>query len=255
MTPPTIACVASRSDTARAALHALQQTYSTVPVEQADVIVALGGDGFMLDCLHRYLDTGAPIYGMNRGTVGFLLNGYREQGLLERIAAAQPQRLFPLRATVTDIHGETHEVLAFNEVALVRYSQQSANLRIAVDGKVRMEKLMSDGILVCTPAGSTAYNLSVHGPVIPIGADILGLTPISPFRPRRWRGALLPRSAVVEITNLDTGKRPLGASADSTEIRDVAQITIQADDSRPVNVLFDHGHSLEERIIHEQFVD
>jgi NAD+ kinase len=250
-----IACVASGSQAAQQGLEALERRYSLVPVEQASVIVALGGDGFMLDCLHRYLNTAIPIYGMNRGTVGFLMNSYREQGLIERIDAAEPQQLYPLLATVTDVHGRHHEAIAFNEVAMVRYSQQSANLRIAVNGQVRLEKMICDGVLVCTPAGSTAYNLSVHGPVIPIGSDILGLTPISPFRPRRWRGALLPRTAVVEITNLDPGKRPLGVSADSVEVRDAVKITIRADDSRPVNVLFDHGHSLEERIIHEQFIN
>lgn len=254
MTIKKIACVASRSEVARKGLEALQRRYTLVPVEQAEVIVVLGGDGFMLDCFHQYLNTGLPIYGMNRGTVGFLMNEFTEEGLLKRIDAAQPQQLLPLRATITDVHDVTHEVLAFNEVAMVRYSQQSANLRIAVNGKQRMEKLICDGVLVCTPAGSTAYNLSVHGPVIPIGADILGLTPISPFRPRRWKGALLPHSAVVEITNLDPAKRPLGAAADSAEVKDVVHVVIRADDSRAVTLLFDSGHSLEERIVQEQFV-
>ena len=208
----------------------------------------------MLDSLHRFLDRKLPIYGVNRGTVGFLMNEFQEDALIERINAAQPQRLFPLHMLVTDIHGKTHEALAFNEIAMVRYSQQTANLRITINGKVRMEKLMSDGLLICTPAGSTAYNLSVHGPVIPMGADILGLTPISPFRPRRWRGALLPHTSLIEITNLDPQKRPLGASADSTEIKEAVHIAVRVQDSSPVTVLFDEGHSLEERIIHEQFV-
>jgi NAD+ kinase len=190
---------------------------------------------------------------MNRGTIGFLMNEFKEDTLVERINAARPQRLFPLQMTVTDSKGQVHEALGFNEVALVRYSQQTANLRIAVDGKVRMQKLMSDGVLVCTPAGSTAYNLSVHGPVIPIGADILGLTPISPFRPRRWRGALLPHSSVIEITCLNPEKRPIGASADSTEIKDVVHVLIRVHHAGSVTVLFDHGHSLEERILQEQF--
>jgi NAD+ kinase len=181
------------------------------------------------------------------------MNEFQLDNLLERINKAEPQRLIPLKMTATDTNGQTHEALAFNEVALVRYSQQAANLRIAVDGKVRMEKLMSDGILVCTPAGSTAYNLSVHGPVIPLGADVLGLTPISPFRPRRWRGALLPSTVLIEVTNLDPSKRPLGASADSLEVKNAVDVSIRAAANSAVTVLFDHGHSLEERIIHEQF--
>ena len=248
-----LACVASRSEHARQGLDVLSRHYALVPVEEAEVIIVLGGDGFMLNSLHRFQERRLPIYGMNRGTIGFLMNEFKEDSLIERINAARPQRLFPLQMTVTDTNGQVHEALAFNEVALVRYSQQTANLRIVIDGKVRMEKLMSDGILVCTPAGSTAYNLSVHGPVIPIGADILGLTPISPFRPRRWRGALLPHSSVIEITNLDPEKRPLGASADSTEVKDAVHVLVRVHDAGSVTVLFDHGHSLEERIINEQF--
>ena len=248
-----LACVASRSDRAQQGLEILGSRYTLVPIEEADAIVVLGGDGFMLDAMHRFRGRKLPIYGMNRGTVGFLMNEFREDTLIERINAARPQQLFPLHMTVTDTEGQVHEALAFNEVAMIRYSQQTANLRIVIDGKVRMEKLMSDGVLVCTPAGSTAYNLSVHGPVIPIGADIIGLTPISPFRPRRWRGALLPHSSVIEITNLDPDKRPLGASADSTEIRNAVQAVVRVRDADSVTVLFDHGHSLEERIINEQF--
>lgn len=248
-----IACVASRSERAQQGLKTLSSHYNLVDEQQADAIVALGGDGFMLDTLHRFKGKGLPVYGMNRGTVGFLMNEFREESLLERVNAAQPSALFPLHMTVTDIDGQSHEALAFNEVALVRYSQQSANLKITVDGKVRMEKLMCDGILVCTPAGSTAYNLSVHGPVIPIGADILGLTPISPFRPRRWRGALLPQTSLIEISNLDPQKRPLGAAADSTEIKDAVHVVIRVHEAGLVTALFDQGHSLEERIITEQF--
>lgn len=255
MTIERIACVASRSPLAQQGLALIEARESMFPVEDAEAIVALGGDGFMLDCFHRYLDTGLPIYGMNRGTVGFLMNGFHEDGLLEQVRGAEAQQLFPLRVTATDTGCETTSALAFNEVSLVRYSNQSANLQISIDGKVRMDKLMSDGVLVCTPAGSTAYNLSVHGPVIPIGAEIIGLTPISPFRPRRWRGASLPYTAHVEIINLDPEKRPLGASADSTEIKDVVSVSIRAWTQQSITVLFDHGHSLEERIIHEQFVE
>jgi len=248
-----LACIASRSDKAQQGLDILNNRYSLVPAEQADVIVVLGGDGFMLHAMHEFQEGKLPIYGMNRGTVGFLMNEFSVDDLIERINLSQPQQLFPLHMTVTDIEGKVHEALAFNEVAMIRYSQQTANLSIVIDGKVRMKKLMSDGVLVCTPAGSTAYNLSIYGPVIPIGADIIGLTPISPFRPRRWRGALLPRSSVVEITNLDPEKRPLGASADSIEIRDMVKAVIRVQEADSVTVLFDHGHSLEERIINEQF--
>ena len=254
MTIERLACIASRSDRAQQGLDILGSRYTLVAVEDADAIVVLGGDGFMLDSMHRFQGGKLPIYGMNRGTVGFLMNEFREDSLIERINSARPQQLFPLQMTVTDTEGQVHEALAFNEVAVIRYSQQTANLRIAIDGKVRMEKLMSDGVLVCTPAGSTAYNLSVHGPVIPIGADIIGLTPISPFRPRRWRGALLPHSSVIEITNLDPQKRPLGASADSTEIKNAVRVLVRVHDAGSVTALFDHGHSLEERIINEQFV-
>ena len=248
-----LACVASRSDRAQQGLDILDRRYALVPLEEADAIVVLGGDGFMLDSMHRFQHTNLPIYGMNRGTVGFLMNEFTENGLIERIMSSQSQQLFPLHVTVTDIEGQTHEALAFNEVAMIRYSQQTANLRIVIDGKVRMEKMMADGVLICTPAGSTAYNLSVNGPVIPIGADIIGLTPISPFRPRRWRGALLPYLSVIEITNLDPEKRPLGASADSTEIKNAVKVVVRAQVADSVTVLFDHGHSLEERIINEQF--
>ena len=249
-----LTCVASRSERAQQGLDILGSRYTLVPTEEADAVVVLGGDGFMLHSMHRFQGRKLPIYGMNCGTVGFLMNEFKEDTLVERINAARPQKLFPLQMTVTDTEGQIHEVLAFNEVAMIRYSQQTANLRIVIDGKVRMEKLMSDGVLVCTPAGSTAYNLSVHGPVIPIGADIIGLTPISAFRPRRWRGALLPHSSVIEITNLDPKKRPLGASADSTEIKNAVHVMVRVHDAGSVTMLFDQGHSLEERIINEQFV-
>ena len=253
MTQLSLACVASASTRAQDGLKRLRLQHDFVPPEQADGIVALGGDGFMLDSLHRYMSAQRPIYGMNLGTVGFLMNSFNEFTLQTRVAAAKAERLSPLQVKATDINGKTHEALAFNEIAVLRHSNQSANLQISVDGKIRMDKLMSDGVLICTPAGSTAYNLSVHGPIIPIGADIVGLTPISPFRPRRWRGALLPYNSVVEITNLDPIKRPLAVSADSSEIRDAAHVRVSVDVSRSMTVLFDSGHSLEERIINEQF--
>ena len=217
------------------------------------MIIALGGDGFMLHCYHEYLNNNIPVYGMNRGTVGFLMNEYHDQNLLNRLNSAVPSELHPLRMTATTVDGEEHSALAFNEVALVRYSQQAANIRIIIDENERIEKLIADGIMVATPAGSTAYNLSVHGPVIPIGSNVLALTPISPFRPRRWRGALLPRTASIEFEIIDPEKRPVGASADSTEIKDVATVRVKEELSKFVTVLFDAGHSLEERIINEQF--
>lgn len=231
----------------------MREKYDFVPVEESEVIVCLGGDGFMLDTFHEYIDTGKPIYGMNRGTVGFLMNEFKSDGLLDRIKSAVKQTLNPLEMSVRDINGDTHKALAFNEVALVRYSQQAANLKIAVNNHVRMDKLMSDGVLICTPAGSTAYNLSVHGPVIPINAEMIALTPISPFRPRRWRGALLPYDSEIEIWNLDPEKRPLGASADSTEFNNAEYVKVRVSKAHSTTVLFDHGHSLEERIINEQF--
>jgi NAD+ kinase len=249
-----LACIHSGSERANRGYEELSEIYSFTAVEDADVIVALGGDGLLLGCLHKYLSLSIPIYGMNRGTVGFLMNEYRTDGLIERIAAAREEKFRPLSVDVVTTDGSTHTALAFNEVALVRYSQQSANVCIEIDGKIRMEKLIADGVLLATPAGSTAYNLSAHGPVIPVGANILALTPISPFRPRRWRGALLPHKATVTFENLDPVKRPLGLSADSTEITDAVNVTIREAAESAVCVLFDKGHSLEERIINEQFV-
>ena len=257
MNSPTVklACIHSGSSRAKRGYEELSDAYSFSPVERADVIVALGGDGLLLGCLHKYQSLGIPIYGMNRGTVGFLMNGYRVDGLLERIEAAREEIFRPLIVDVVTTDGSSHTALAFNEVALVRYSQQSANIRIYVDGNVRMEKLIADGVLLSTPAGSTAYNLSAHGPIIPVGANILALTPISPFRPRRWRGALLPHKVSVTFENLDPLKRPLGLSADSTEVTDVVKVTIREAPGNAVRVLFDENHSLEERIINEQFVE
>jgi NAD+ kinase len=248
-----IACVASKSPVAQEGLSILLERYDFTSPEDADVLVALGGDGFMLDTLHKYYGKQLKIYGMNRGTVGFLMNEFKPHDLIERIDLAMEHHLYPLHMSVTGTDGVVHTARAFNEVALVRYSQQASNLQIVIDGKVRMEKLISDGVLVCTPAGSTAYNMSVRGPVIPIDADLLGLTPISPFRPRGWRGALLPYTAVIEVKNLDPVKRPLGASADSTEIKNVASVVVEAVEAEAATVLFDRGHTLEDRIINEQF--
>jgi NAD+ kinase len=249
-----IACVSSGSPRAQEGLHRLAQSIPLVPVEEADVIVALGGDGFLLTTMHEHLHSGLPIYGMNRGTVGFLLNDFAHENLLERLNAAQRHILYPLRMTATTLSGERHRALAFNEVALLRYSQQSAHVRVLINGRQRLENLICDGIMVATPAGSTAYNLSARGPIIPLGSNVLALTPVSPFRPRRWNGALLPHTATVEFEILNPEKRPVGVSADSLEVRDVTHVAVSEDTSRHACILFDPDHSLEERIFNEQFV-
>jgi NAD+ kinase len=217
------------------------------------VIVPLGGDGFMLETLHRFLSMGVQIYGMHRGSVGFLMNAYRPDGLYERLAAAQPVVLHPLEMKARDEHGEYRRALAFNEVSLLRQTRQAAKLRVSVDGIVRLEELMADGILVATPVGSTAYNLSAHGPIIPLGAAVLALTPISAFRPRRWRGALLPQNARVLIEALETDKRPVSAVADFTEVRDVRSVEVNENREIAMTLLFDHDSNLEERVLKEQF--
>lgn len=249
-----IACVASDAPKAQEGLGRLDELYPLVTIDEADALVVLGGDGFMLQTMHEHMDTGLPIYGMNRGTIGFLLNRFEPDGLMERLNAAQHHVLNPLVMTATTVTGQTLSALAFNEVALLRYSQQSANIRVLINGKERLERLVCDGIMVATPAGSTAYNLSARGPIIPLGSNVLALTPVSPFRPRRWNGALLPHSAVVEFDILDAERRPVGASADSFEVREVSHIRVVEDHSRPAHILFDPDHSLEERIFNEQFV-
>lgn len=256
MSPPRvdrIAFVASPTPEAQSALAALVRRYSNVPAEEADVIVALGGDGLMLQTLHKFMNSGKPIYGMHRGTIGFLMNEFREEGLKERIAAAETTVIHPLVMNAVDIAGRTHEARAINEVSVFRQTYQAARLSIAVDGKQRLSELQADGILVATPAGSTAYNLSVQGPIIPIGAPLLALTPISPFRPRRWRGALLPDKAVVTVTVLEPDKRPVAAVADHDEVRSVRRVDIRMDRDIVMRMMFDPGHNLDERILREQF--
>ena len=248
-----LACVASNSASAQGALKLLQTHYDFVEVADAQVIVALGGDGFMLHCLHQFMHHNIPIYGINRGTVGFLMNSFSEEKLYQRVNEARCEKMHPLKMVATKVNGKTQTKLAFNEVSLTRKSQQAANIKIIIDGKTRLDKLISDGILIATPAGSTAYNLSVHGPIIPLGSSILALTPISPFRPRRWRGALLPHNVTIELINKDPDKRPISATADFHEVLDIKSVTVVEEQQRYVTLLFDQHHSLEERIIREQF--
>lgn len=248
-----IAFVASETKEAEDALRELSVRYGNVAPEEADAIVALGGDGLMLQTMHRHLHSRIPIYGMNRGSIGFLLNDYRENRLKERLEAAEVTIIHPLRMTVRDVNRQTHEALAINEVSLFRQIHQAAKLKIAVDGTTRLDELVCDGVLVATPAGSTAYNLSAHGPILPITAPLLALTPISPFRPRRWRGALLPNQATVQIEVLEPHKRPVSAVADHTEFRDVLAVEVQERSDIDIFMMFDPGHTLAERILAEQF--
>ncbi|MBR1204422.1 MULTISPECIES: NAD kinase [Bradyrhizobium] len=248
-----IAFVASASAEAQTALEQLAAMYGNHSAADADVVVALGGDGLMLQTLHANMRSGKPIYGMHRGTVGFLMNEYSTHDLRTRLAASRESLINPLLMRATDIHGAVHLHHAINEVALFRQTYQVAKLRILIDEHERMPELMADGILVATPAGSTAYNLSAQGPILPINAALLALTPISAFRPRRWRGALLPNSAFVVIEVIEDEKRPVAAVADHDEVRDVRRVEVLSDKTIAMRMLFDPGHSLEERILREQF--
>ena len=249
-----VAFVASDAEAAQLALAELRREYGTVDPDEAEIIVPLGGDGFMLETVHRFYEKGVSIFGMHRGSVGFLMNPYRPADLGERLATAQPVTLHPLEMTTTDEQGATQKAIAFNEVSLLRETRQGAKLRISVDGVVRLEELMADGILLSTPVGSTAYNLSAQGPIIPLDAQILALTPISAFRPRRWRGALLSHRGKVRIDCLETDKRPISAVADFTEVRDVTAVEIYEKRDVSVTLLFDHDANLQERIFKEQFL-
>jgi NAD+ kinase len=250
---PRLAFVASDRPEAIDAKARLSSLYGAVGEDESDVVVALGGDGFMLETLHRNLAMRRPIYGMNRGSVGFLMNDYREDQLMERIAAAEQAIIHPLRMTAVDSQGACHNALAINDVSLLRETRQTAKLRIIIDGRSRLEELICDGALVSTPAGSTAYNLSAHGPIIPIDAQVLALTPISAFRPRRWRGALLSHRAKVTFQVLEADKRPVSAVADNFEVRGVIEVQVVEDRSISLAMLFDAGRSLEERVLSEQF--
>jgi NAD+ kinase len=248
-----IAFVASAGSEAQQALTQLVALYGNHDPAEADVVVALGGDGLMLQTLHQHMHSGKPIYGMHRGTVGFLMNEFDEQGLAERLAAAHVTVIHPLLMRARDAGGRVHRHRAINEVSLFRQTYQAARLRVLVDGKERLPGLVADGVLLSTPAGSTAYNLSVQGPIIPIGAPLLALTPISPFRPRRWRGALLPDRARVTVEVLEAVKRPVAAVADHDEVRSVRSVEISMDHDIDMHLLFDPHHSLDERILGEQF--
>jgi len=248
-----LAFVSAETDDATMAAATLSALYGQERLEDADVIVALGGDGFMLQTLRETMGTGKKIYGINRGTVGFLMNEYREEGLRERIAEAIPETVRPLEMEAVDQDGQTFRALAINEVSLLRQSYQAAKIRIAIDGQVRLEELICDGIMVATPAGSTAYNLSAHGPILPLDAPLLALTPVSPFRPRRWRGALLPNRSSVELAILEPEKRPVNAVADHTEIKSVRTVTVRESRDMTATILFDASHSWDERILSEQF--
>ena len=248
-----IAFVASDVDSAKEALAELTAKYGAHKPKEADAIVALGGDGFMLHTLHRMQPYARPVYGMNRGTVGFLMNAYSPDGLEERLKQAEEAVINPLAMRAVCRDGSIHEALAINEVSLLRAGQQAAKLRITVDGKPRLDELVCDGALVCTPAGSTAYNYSAHGPILPIGSDVLALTAVAPFRPRRWRGALLPKSSTVRFDVLEADKRPVMAGADSQPVRDVVSVEVRSEPAIKHRILFDPGHGLEERLIREQF--
>ena len=248
-----IAFIASNVDDAQGALERLVARYGSVEPEQADVIVALGGDGLMLQTLHAFMNTGKPIYGMNCGSVGFLMNESREDELPERIARAIPNVVHPLRMDAVDAAGTEYHAYAINEVSMFRQTYQAVKLKIIIDGKVRLEDLVCDGILVATPAGSTAYNMAARGPILPIYAPLLALTPLCPFRPRTWRGAVLPDRAVVRIEALEADKRPLNAVADNVEFRSIVKVTVAQDNTAESLILFDPDHSWDDRILTEQF--
>lgn len=252
-TPPRLAFEGSKTPEAQESLKVLRARYGVCSVADCDVIVALGGDGFMLQTLHRHRTYAKPVYGMKAGTLGFLMNQHRPDDLVERIFRAQPAVLRPLEMVAQSESGNTVEAVAFNEVSLLRQTKQAAKIRVSLNGEVRLEELVCDGVLVSTPAGSTAYNLSAHGPILPLDSSVLAMTPISPFRPRRWRGAILRAHTEVRFEILDHYKRPVSATADSSEVRDIVEVVICESTTRTVTLLFDPEQHLEERILNEQF--
>lgn len=251
---PRIAFLASSTEEAQLALERLQRLHGQSTPEEADVLCPLGGDGFMLQSLHRHGALGKPVFGMKLGSVGFLMNHYRDEGLLQRIAQAEPAKLRPLEMLALTESGISTNLLAYNEVSLLRQTRQAAHMSIDLNGQTRVDELVCDGVLVATPAGSTAYNFSAHGPILPLGSHTIALTPIAPYRPRRWRGAILKAETEVRFKVLDPYKRPVSATADSHEVREVVEVTIRESRDRTVTLLFDPEHNLEERILSEQFV-
>lgn len=251
-----MALAISPTEAAQEAASLIRPLYDWVSPREADVIIALGGDGFMLQTLHQILDQRrmVPVFGMNLGTVGFLMNGFRPDGLIERLQKARPFTLHPVSMEARTVSGDLVATHAINEVSLLRETRQVAKIEISIDGRVRMSELACDGVIVATPAGSTAYNLSAHGPILPLQSDLLALTPISPFRPRRWRGALIPASSIVEFRVLEASKRPVSAVADHVEVRDVAHVRVATDKSISFELLFDPEYALDDRIVMEQFL-
>ncbi|MDG1708410.1 MAG: NAD kinase [Emcibacteraceae bacterium] len=249
-----LALLHSDSDNAIESASQLRKAYSFVSIEEADVLVALGGDGYMLQLFHEMLSLKKPFFGMNLGTVGFLLNQYNPDNLFERVEKAIPFQLHPLRMEAKNADGEVKQAIAFNEVSLLRETRQAARIKIYIDDKLRLEELVCDGVLLSTPAGSTAYNLSAHGPIIPMHANILALTPISAFRPRRWRGALLSQTSKVVFEICHPEKRPVSAVADTIEVRNVKTVSVEQDYTCTTTLLFDREHTLEERILNEKFI-
>lgn len=250
---PTIAFIASPADIAQSALAEMVALYGNQPMDEADVIVALGGDGFMLQTLHNTMNSGKRVYGMNRGSVGFLMNDYHVEDLHQRIEDAVENKFHPLKMTVLDAHGATTTALAINEVSLFRQSYQAAKLRVEIDGKVRLAELICDGVLAATPVGSTAYNLSAHGPILPLEAPLIALTPVSAYRPRRWRGALLPDKVAIDIHVLEADKRPVNAVADHNEVKSVIRVSIEQSGEVTARILSDPDRSWSDRILAEQF--
>lgn len=250
------ALLASPTPAAREAEEQLRSNYQFVPLQEAEMVIALGGDGFMLQALHAMLESRRilPVFGMNLGTVGFLMNEWRLEGLDRRLERAKPFKVNPLRMTVDTVDGEQFSIPAINEVSLLRETRQTAKLQVEANDRVVMPELVCDGVLVATPAGSTAYNLSAHGPILPLGSALVALTPISPFRPRRWRGAILPERTLVRFTVLDPVKRPVSAVADQREVRDVSRVEVAIDRSTPLTLMFDPEHTLDDRIAAEQFI-
>ncbi|KRG46444.1 NAD kinase [Stenotrophomonas panacihumi] len=251
---PRIAFLASNTDAAQRARAELAQRYGDHATDEADILCALGGDGFMLQTLHRHGSAGKPVFGMKLGSIGFLMNQFRDDDLIERLQRAEPAHLRPLEMLALTESGTSTGSLAYNEVSLLRQTRQAAHLRIDLNGQTRIEELIGDGVLVSTPAGSTAYNYSAHGPILPLGSHTLALTPIAPYRPRRWRGAILKADTEVRLQVLDPYKRPVSVTADSHETRDVVEVTIRESREHRVTLLFDPEHNLEERILSEQFV-